>query len=150
MDPFTIMMLASTAVSAGGQLLAGKQAKDAAQMNAFSMETENIINQAMARQQANARREEYDLATSANIAAFSAMGRDVGSDRSVAAFLERQKEIVARDTSRIDQQSEFERLGSKFAQSNERMRGKQAATASLFSAVGTLAEGGFRYYQVKT
>ena len=150
MDPFTIMMLASTAVSAGGQLLAGRQAKDAAQMNAFNMETENIINQAMARQQANARREEYDLATSANIAAFSAMGRDVGSDRSVAAFLERQKEIVARDTSRIDQQSEFERLGSKFAQSNERMRGKQAATASLFSAVGTLAEGGFRYYQVKT
>ena len=37
------------------------------------------------------------LATEANVAMFYASGRDVGSDRSVEAFLAKQKEIAATD-----------------------------------------------------
>lgn len=149
MDPFTLLMIGSTALSAGGQLMAGKAEKDAAKLNAFNMESEKILNRASAIQQATARKEEYDLATSANIANFS-ITRDVGSDMSVKAFLERQKEIVGKDISRMEQQANFERLASNYAQANERIRGSQAMRASIFSAIGTVAEGGLKYYQVMT
>mgnify|MGYP000583783720 CR=1 FL=1 len=142
--------LAFAAISAGGQLMAGKASRDAARLTAYNIETEKIANSAMATQQANARREEYDLATSANLAQFAAQGRDIGSDRSVQAFLERQKEIVGKDIGRIGTQVQMEnlKLGSEAAQ--ERLRGSTAYTSSVFSAIGTIGEGIQRYQQTRT
>ena len=101
------------------------------------------------RQRAEARREEYNQATAANIAAFS-VTRDIGSDRSVQAFLERQKEIVAQDLGRMDTQAAFETAKYEAAAATEIRRGKNVQRASLFSAIGTLGEGAYRYDQVKT
>lgn len=142
--------LAFAAISAGGQLMAGKASRDAARLTAYNIETEKIANSAMATQQANARREEYDLATSANLAQFAAQGRDIGSDRSVQAFLERQKEIVGKDIGRLGTQVQMEnlKLGSEAAQ--ERLRGSTAYTSSVFSAIGTIGEGIQRYQQTRT
>lgn len=142
--------LAFAAISAGGQLMAGKASRDAARLTAYNIETEKIANQALATQQANARREEYDLATSSNLAQFAAQGRDIGSDRSVQAFLERQKEIVGKDIGRIGTQVQMEnlKLGSEAAQ--ERLRGSTAYTSSVFSAIGTIGEGIQRYQQTRT
>ena len=142
--------LAFAAISAGGQIMAGKAARDAARLTAYNIETEKIANSAMAAQQANARREEYELATSANLAQFAAQGRDIGSDRSVQAFLERQKEIVGKDIGRIGTQVQMEnlKLGSEAAQ--ERLRGSTAYTSSVFSAIGTIGEGIQRYQQTRT
>ena len=130
--------------------MAGKAARDAARLTAYNIETEKIANSAMAAQQANARREEYELATSANLAQFAAQGRDIGSDRSVQAFLERQKEIVGKDIGRIGTQVQMEnlKLGSEAAQ--ERLRGSTAYTSSVFSAIGTIGEGIQRYQQTRT
>ena len=83
MDPFTMMMIGSSAVSAVGQIAAGRAQQQASQLNAFNIKTDKQLNEVQAMQQARARKEEYDLATSANIAAFSAAGRDVGDRKSV-------------------------------------------------------------------
>ena len=141
------IFLAMSAISAVGQVAAGMGAQQEAQLNAFQMETQKKQNKAAALQQARARREEYDLATSANIAAFAASGRDIGADRSVEAFLERQKQIIGQDVGRIDQQAQLENSRLSLAAMTERRRGRNALYSSLFSAVGTVGEG---YYKYKT
>lgn len=141
------IFLAMSAISAVGQVAAGMGAQQEAQLNAFQMETQKKQNKTAALQQARARREEYDLATSANIAAFAAQGRDIGADRSVEAFLERQKEIIGQDVGRIDQQAQLENSRLTLAAMTERRRGRNALYSSLFSAVGTVGEG---YYKHKT
>lgn len=142
-------MLGSSVLSAVGQIAAGKAQQEASKLNAFQIKTDQALNKTQAMQMSRARKEEYDLATSANIAAFAAAGRDVGSDRSVQAFLDRQKEIIAQDTGRIDQQIQFQNMKSKSAAMAERRRGDNALTASLFSAVGTASQGIYQYETVK-
>ena len=141
------IFLAMSAISAVGQVAAGMGAQQEAKLNAFQIETQKKQNKTAALQQARARREEYDLATSANIAAFAASGRDIGADRSVEAFLERQKKIIGQDVGRIDQQAQLENSRLTLAAMTERRRGRNALYSSLFSAIGTVGEG---YYKSKT
>jgi len=141
MDPFTMMMIGSSAVGAVGQIAAGQAQKQASELNAFQIETDKEMNKVQALQASRARREEYDLATSTNVAAFSAAGRD----RSVEAFLEKQKEVIAEDVGRIDQQTQFENMKASMAAMAERRRGRNALSAAMFSAVGTASEGIYRY-----
>lgn len=128
-------------LSAVGQIAAGISAKKEAELNAFNVQTEKKLNQVQAAQQARARREEYDLATAANIATFAAMGRDIGADRSVEAFLQRQKEIVGEDIGRIAQQTRAEDLAANMRSLAEKRRGRNAMYTSLFNAAGTIGEG---------
>lgn len=118
-----VASLASAGVAAAGQAAAGRAAEEEAKLTAFNIGTEKEMNKIQAMQAAQARREEYDLATSTNIAAFAAMGRDIGSDRSVQAFLERQKEILGQDIGRIQTQTQFENLSADMRANIERLRG---------------------------
>ena len=148
MDPVT-MMLIGTAVSAGGQVLAGIGAKSTSELNAYNMKTEKLLNQTQAMQAAQARREEYDLATASNIASFAAAGRDIGQDRSVEAFLKRQKEIMGKDLGRMQTQTRMESVKSDMAAMAERRRGRNALISSLFQAAGTVGQGIYKYETVK-
>jgi len=150
MDPFTIAMVGSSALNVFGQIAAGRAQKEASDLNAFQIETDKELNKVQALQRSRSRREEYIMARSTNIAAFSAAGRDIASDRSVEAFLKRQQEIVADDTSRIDQQVQFENVKADMAASAERRRGKNALSAAMFSAVGTASQGIYQYKTVTT
>ena len=51
MEPMTMLMLASTAVSAGGQILGGIGEKKSADLNAFNIETDKKLNKAQALQE---------------------------------------------------------------------------------------------------
>lgn len=133
------MSMFFTAISAFGQVAAGLGAQKEAELNAFNIKTEKKLNQVQAAQQARARREEYDLATAANIATFAAMGRDI--DRSVEAFLQRQQEIVGEDIGRIAQQTRAEDLAADMRTLAEKRRGRNAMYTSLFNAAGTIGEG---------
>lgn len=144
------ILLVSTIVSAGGTILGGIGAKQEADLTAFNIETEKRQNQVAAMQQARARRDEYDLATSSNIAAFSAAGRDITTDRSVQAFLEKQKEVAAQDIGRIATQTNVEDLRSDMMAMAARRQGRNALYASLFNAAGTVGEGLYRAEQVRT
>jgi len=133
--------LLGAGISAYASIQAGKAREDAARMDAFNTETEREQGEVLALQQAASRRYEYDLATEANVGMFYASGRDVGSDRSVEAFLSKQKEIAATDLSRID----FQRQTESSARTREAMAlrrgGKNARRASLYQAAGTMAYG---------
>lgn len=150
MDPFTIMMLASTAASAGGQLIAGRAAKDAAELNAYNIKSQRIVGEAEAIQRHNDRLEQYRSNLSANIASFAAKGRDVGQDRSVAAFLERQKEVAASDTTRSDFMGMMESLKASSEAAAVRSEGRAQQTSSIIGAFTTLAGGLHKYQQTKT
>jgi hypothetical protein len=133
--------LIGAGISAYASIQAGKAKEDAARMDAFNTETEREQGEVLALQQAANRRYEYDLATEANVAMFYASGRDVGSDKSVEAFLTKQKEIASVDLSRLD----FQRQAESSARTREAMAlrrgGKNARRASLLQAAGTMARG---------
>lgn len=149
-DPlFASAALGMSIVSGIAQIQAGNAQRAASELTAFRIKTESELNKAMAMQRANARREEYNAATSANIAAFS-VGRDVGADRSVDAFLKKQKEVVAQDLSRMDTQAAFEAAKYEAQAATEIRRGKNIQRASLISGLNTMAQGAYRYDQAGT
>jgi len=133
--------LLGAGISAYASIQAGKAKEDAARMDAFNTETEREQGEVLTLQQAANRRYEYDLATEANVSMFYASGRDVGSDRSVEAFLTKQKEIASVDLSRLD----FQRQAESSARTREAMAlrrgGRNARRASLLQAAGTMARG---------
>jgi hypothetical protein len=119
-------------------------------MDAFNTETEREQGEVLALQQAAQRRYEYDIATKTNVAMFAASGRDIGSDRSVEAFLEKQKEIAAEDLSRLSQQRNMEASARTREAMALRRAGKNAKRASLLQAAGTVAQGIHDYQKTKT
>ena len=152
MDPFTLMAIASagmSAISAGAQIKAGRSQQRASQLNAFNIETERERSKAEARQRHNDRLEVYRSNLSANIASFAAAGRDVGADRSVQAFLKRQKEIATSDTARSDFMGQAQ-AGKLTAQASAvRAEGRAARTAANIGAFTTLANGLNNYAEAK-
>lgn len=172
MDPITMMFLASTVASAGGQVAGGIgaartakfnswQAEFAGRLEAFNIETERKMMMAEAAQNHNDRLELYRENLSANIAAFAAAGRDVGGqDRTVAAFLERQKEVAAGDTARSDFMANLQskrmiaeakavRAGGEQRASAIRQEGRAAAISAGIGAFTTLAGGLYQYDQIR-
>ena len=150
MEPITAaLMLGSTAISVFGQLSAGQAAKEASELNAFGIETEAELGKAQAMQMAQARMDEYESASSANLASFAAAGRDIGSDRSVKAFMDKQKEIIGKDIGRMGTQSQMELMKGRQQAAAERTAGRAAKTASLFSAAETATSGLYKYQMAK-
>lgn len=149
MDPATLL-LGSTILQSVGAVVGGIGAKKEAELTAYRMKTDMILGEVRTSQMARQRLDEYRQATSANIAAFSAAGRDIGSDRSVKAFLDKQREVAMTDVGRIGTQAELERLQSQQAMATERRRGRTALATSLISAASSAGEGLYRAQDIKT
>ena len=128
-------------ISGFGTIMAGAARNDQFQMDAFNTETEREEGEVFAMQQAAQRRYEYDIATKTNVAMFAASGRDIGSDRSVEAFLEKQKEIAAQDLSRMAENRQAEASARTREAAGYRIAGKNARRASLLKAGGDFAQG---------
>ena len=142
--------LIGAGISAMAALQAGAARQDAAKMEAFNTETEREQGEVLALQQAASRRYEYDIATKTNVAMFAASGRDIGSDRSVEAFLEKQKEIAATDLSRLAEQRRREASARTRESIALRRSGRNAKRASLLQAAGTMAQGISDYQKTTT
>lgn len=147
---FPMLMLAAAGIQAAGQVAAGVGAQKSADLNAFSTKTESIMMQVEAGQKAAARMEEYKMASSSNLATFAAQGRDISADRSVRAFMERQREIVGQDIGRMATQSNIQRLQMDQKAAAIRSEGRAAMASSLISATSGLLSAGYKYSQVKT
>jgi hypothetical protein len=173
MDPITMMFLGSTLASGGAQVAAGLGAARTAKFNAwqtefagrleaFNIESERKLSMAEAAQRHNDRLQLYRENLSSNIASFAASGRDVGgSDRTVAAFLERQKEVAAGDTNRSDfmaqiqsqkmmAEAESARAGGQQRAAAIRAEGKAAAVSAAIGAFTTVAGGLHQYNMIRT
>jgi hypothetical protein len=165
--------LAATLFSAGSSVIGGISANNTAKFNAwqsefagrlqgFNIETERKLNMAEAAQRHNDRLELYRENLSANIATFSAAGRDIGgADRSVAAFLARQEEVAAGDTSRSDFMAQITSQKMQAEAASAIAQGRQLAAAqlaqgrgqmlsSIVGAFSTIAGGLNQYNQIKT
>lgn len=167
------LMLAATAVSAGAQIAGGIgasktaafdswQAEFQGRLNGFNIETERQLYMAEASQRSNDRLEMYRQNLSSNIATFAAAGRDVGGqDRSVANFLEKQKEIAGEDIKRVATMAD---LNSRKLQAESlsataegvqraaaiRAQGQAQAISSMIGAFSTVAGGLYQYNQIAT
>lgn len=141
---------ALSAVQVVGTVLSGIGAKKEADLEAFNIETEKKFNSAAASQAARARMDEYDSATATNLASFAASGRDIGSDRSVEAFLDKQREVATEDVSRIQKQETRASNQYKAEQARTKRSGKTALATSLFSAAGQAAGSYSQFQNIKT
>lgn len=150
MDPFTLFMFAgSTAMSAAGQVAAGNAARKAGELNAYNTETDRVRSKTEALMRHNDRLEQYRSNLSANLATFAAQGRDIGGDRSVAAFLERQKQIATDDTRRSDFMGAAEAAKLMQQATTERVEGRARQQAATIGAFTSLASGLYNYSLIK-
>lgn len=120
-----------------GQMQAGQAAQDAKEAEAFNIGTEKVRSQAEALQRHNDRLEQFRLNTKANIAVFSATGRDIGGT-TVREFMERQKQIASEDTSRSDLMGMFEAMKLQQALATAKAEGaaaKQSATIRAYTGL---------------
>jgi hypothetical protein len=114
------------------------------QLEAKQYVNELFLTKAAAIDAGNRRREEMAIAEASNIAAFSAMGR---SDRSVDAFLKRNREIAANDIDAIDRQANIvaakyaaqAAVAYKFGQ-NSAAGMRASANANLFTNLSNIAQ----------
>lgn len=146
---FPMLMLAAAGIQAGGSILGGIGAKKSADLNAFNIGTEKKLSQAEAAQRNNDRMELYRSNLSANIASFAAQGRDIGADRSVSAFLDRQKEIAVSDTERSDFMAMMEGLKLDAQAAATRQEGRAAMAAGFVDGFTTMAGGLHKYGRVE-
>lgn len=144
-----LFMLASTAVSAAGQIAAGNAARKAGELNAYNIETDRVRSKTEALMRHNDRLEQYRSNLSANLATFAAQGRDIGGDRSVAAFLERQKQIATDDTRRSDFMGAAQAAKMMQQATAERVEGRARQQAAAIGAFTSLASGLYNYSLIK-
>jgi hypothetical protein len=123
---------------------AGRAEQDAREAEAFNIETEKVRSQANALQRHNDRLEQYRLNTKANLATFSATGRDIGR-YNVKAFMERQKEITTQDTTRSDIMGMFESMKLAQAARTSRAEGRAAKQSATIRAYTGLVDSGIKF-----
>jgi len=136
-----IIPLIFATIGAAAQVRAGVDAKAAADLDAFNIETQREVSKAEALQRHNDRLEQYRANTKANIAAFSASGADIRPDKSVGAFLDRQKEIATQDTKRSDLMGLFEQMKLTQQATATRIEGRARKQAAMIGAFSTMAQG---------
>ena len=149
MDPITMAIFASSAVSAYGSVRAGKAAKQEAQFNAAQMERDMELGRIEATQNATAMAQDYAQSVSANDAFFAFAGRDV-TDRSVRAFMERQEEIYSTDIARLASDTNMRAQSVAAMAGAERQRGRNALTAGYLGAAQSIAGGIYQAGTTKT
>ena len=151
MDPFTIAFIASSAMSVFGGLQASKRQANAAMQNAYNVRTQRVMNDADAYQRSNDRYRQFKLAESANRALLGgAMGRDIGgADRSVAAFLERNRETAFRDLDRIESQRQMESLNLEMQSQSEIVRAGDIRQSGVINAFTSMATTMAQYHAIK-
>jgi hypothetical protein len=145
------LFLATSAISTVGGLMGAASQARSAKLNAFNIETQKVQNDAIAAQRANDRYEQFKLAESANRALLAgSMGRDIGgADRSVAAFLKRNRETAFQDLDRMETQRQMEAFNFQMQAASERRRASDvmmSGVVNAFTSVGSTLMG---YQQIK-
>lgn len=144
-----IFGLISSGVSAFGQMQAAQAQREAARLNAFNTETDKVRAKIQAIQNHNDRLEQWRSNTSTNKTMFYAMGRDTSSDPSVKAYLEKQKDVAAEDTDRIDYMGQAQMAKLQQQATAMRIEGRARLQAGRIGALTTVATGINDYITVR-
>lgn len=144
----TGLQIFGSALSAFSSIQQGNAARADAQRQAALYEQERQLNKLETLQRHNDRLNQYDAALATNTAWFAFLGRDA-SDRSVRAFLDKQRSVAYTDVARSDTQGFME--GQKLQMQGQLAlsRGRAAQRASQLTALSSFTSGLYRYSQIK-
>ena len=141
-------MVAGAVVSAYGSMQAGKAKRAEARLQAFQLEEQKKDAKIQSMQEHNMRLANLKSVIGINTSLAGVMGRDSGSDRSLAKVQEkfRNEAVVEEDRARLDylKQQNQRTLGIQLAN----MRGKNAMRAARINTATSLLKAGYQYSQI--
>ena len=141
-------MVAGALVSAYGSMQAGKAKRAEARLQAFQLEEQKKDAKIQSMQEHNMRLANLKSVIGINTSLAGVMGRDSGSDRSLAKVQEKFKNEarVEEDRARLEylKQQNQRTLGIQLAN----MRGKNAMRAARINTATSLLKAGYQYSQV--
>jgi len=145
---FSALGMVGAAFSAYSTMQAGKAAAAQGRAQQAMYEQERRQNEIEALQRHNDRLAAYDSARASNLAWFAFSGRDP-SDRSVQAFLEKQRQVAYQDVARSDAQGFAE--GAQLAMQGRMAaaKGRNQQRAATIQAFSTIASGLHNYNLTK-
>lgn len=146
----TALMAIGTGLQVYGAMQGARSARNRAAFEAQQIELQRQNNEIQALQKSNQRNEQLRLAESSNNAFFSMLGRDIGSDMSIKAFMKRQAEIAASDISTIESSAAIEDLQLASRKSMALYEGKATARQYQTQAFASIASGLYKYEVSKT
>lgn len=146
MSPF---LLIGSFIGAASSLQAGAAARRAGEAQALQYKQEKRQNEIETLQRHNDRLASYDAARASNLAWFSFAGRDITDDRSIKAFLDKQREVAFTDVARSDTQGYAEGAQLALQAQTARARGRSAQQAATIKAFSTISSGLYNYSTVK-
>ena len=141
-------MVAGAVVSAYGQDQIGRAKRAEARLQAFQLEEQKKDAKIQSMQEHNMRLANLKSVIGINTSLAGVMGRDSGSDRSLAKVQEkfRNEAVVEEDRARLDylKQQNQRTLGIQLAN----MRGKNAMRAARINTATSLLKAGYQYSQI--
>jgi hypothetical protein len=141
--PFaTIAFVGSTALSAYGELQAGRAAGRAASMEAHQYETRRLQIATEASHEMRARYRQFEETMRRNRLAMAMSGF---TEASFDALVRGSEETVAEDMLTIQRSGEAQQADMRVASTSARARGRAARRAGALGALGTLVGGAFQY-----
>ena len=143
------IQVAATGLSVYSKIQEGRAARRQAQFNREQYEFSAKQQELEALEQSNIRIREFNSAQSAN-RAFAAFSNRDPSDRSLKAFMDRQKEIAYSDVSAIESQALIEASQKRRLADMEGQKARSAIRQSYLGAASAIASGLYRYHIYKT
>ena len=138
------LAIASTAISVSGAMSAAKAAKREAALRARQLETQKKQAKLRALQEHNIRMNNLKTFIGMNQALAGTMGRDIGSDRSLKAIIDRARKETSVSVDRARLQLAGEQAQRSFAQSMATMKGNNLARAYRYQAFGSVLRGAYQ------
>jgi hypothetical protein len=131
-------IVASTVITASGQIKQGKDALAQAERDKKQYDLDAQLSEVETKQLSNKRIADYQDATSSNEAWFSYLGRDIQEDRSVNAFFKKQEQIAVEDVVRNELQGRFSATRIRNVGADVLTAGYNARTAGYINAAATV------------
>ena len=142
-------MVAGAVVSAYGAMQAGKARAAEARAQAAQLEEQKKDAVVQTMQEHNIRMANFVTMQGINDSLGGIMGRDIGSDRSLAAIRERAKKEFETETSRQRLQFMSEQSQRTMGIQYANLRARNARTVGNINAVGSLLNAGHQYSKIK-
>ena len=138
------LAIASTAISVMGAMSAAKAAKREAAMRARMLENQKKQAKLRAIQEHNSRMGNLSTFIGINQSLAGTMGRDLGSDRSLKAIINKAKKETSVTVDRARVQLAGEQAQRSFSQSMAIMKGNNLARAYRYQAFGSVLKGAYQ------
>jgi len=142
------LQIAGTLLSAASAIQGGKAAAQEAAFNRYQLQLQARQTKIEATQRSNQRLRELASAQSSNLAFMGLLNRDP-NDRSLKAFMDRQKEIAYKDSDEIQSMGMMKASQQIMSANMQAVKAKNALQAGYLGAASSIVSGLYRYQQIK-